>query len=382
MRIDGTQEEKNKKIQKDLKKLVHDERRGDGGVSKYLKEKKVFKGQKQPKGRAALEHKRKAGTRATWTFLQEEFNKCHDVLLQLKWYKADGTLADRDAAHYVTIANVEKGENDAKCLRVANPWGESHHVVNKKNRDDAYEKLDVTVNDNGTIRVDNKELETAGGGIKDAEYLCVTAINVIRPVDPGQVNVPPAVAVAERTKGAPGKAGGAMQRYEYAVTNEESTPLNYFGLILRVPYDFVEGPPGWIWEPLPASYPGQEGCGPEIGPNGVLWTTDTDPIPPGEQLGGFAFEVDDIYPFGEEGPITYTDTEGLEGSFGFVAGPVPRGDHDGDDDTDLFDFQSFLDCVTGPGGGVPPGCEVFDFDEDNDVDFDDFAVFQEVFTGL
>ena len=57
------------------------------------------------------------------------------------------------------------------------------------------------------------------------------------------------------------------------------------------------------------------------------------------------------------------------------------GDVDGDGDVDLLDFASFLDCVTGPMGGVELGCESADLDNDQDVDRSDFAVFQLVFPG-
>ena len=57
-------------------------------------------------------------------------------------------------------------------------------------------------------------------------------------------------------------------------------------------------------------------------------------------------------------------------------------DLDGDGDADLFDFELFLDCLTGPGGGPPEsGCECGDFDADDDIDFDDFGAFQNAFTG-
>ncbi len=59
------------------------------------------------------------------------------------------------------------------------------------------------------------------------------------------------------------------------------------------------------------------------------------------------------------------------------------GDCDGDSDIDGQDYDSFLDCVTGPDGG-PPGasCGCVDLDEDGDIDFTDFGLFQRVFSGM
>lgn len=54
---------------------------------------------------------------------------------------------------------------------------------------------------------------------------------------------------------------------------------------------------------------------------------------------------------------------------------------DADGDVDLFDVAAYFDCVTGPGGGVPPDCVTFDFDADDDVDFFDHGAFQLAYTG-
>ncbi len=61
--------------------------------------------------------------------------------------------------------------------------------------------------------------------------------------------------------------------------------------------------------------------------------------------------------------------------------PVVAGDGDGDGDVDLFDFSAFLDCVTGPGGGMFGNCGSFDFDGDQDVDFKDHGALQLAFAG-
>jgi hypothetical protein len=55
------------------------------------------------------------------------------------------------------------------------------------------------------------------------------------------------------------------------------------------------------------------------------------------------------------------------------------GDLDQDANVNLDDHDLFSDCLTGPGGGVLPGCDRADLDEDVDVDLDDFQAFMAAF---
>ncbi|MEZ6086022.1 MAG: hypothetical protein R3E58_19210 [Phycisphaerae bacterium] len=41
--------------------------------------------------------------------------------------------------------------------------------------------------------------------------------------------------------------------------------------------------------------------------------------------------------------------------------------------------DEFIDCVTGPGGGILIGCDQFDYDQDSDVDTEDYHFFQTAF---
>ena len=55
------------------------------------------------------------------------------------------------------------------------------------------------------------------------------------------------------------------------------------------------------------------------------------------------------------------------------------GDFDGNCQIDAADTALFSPCVSGPGGGIDPGCEPGDVDGDLDVDLTDFEFVQRVF---
>lgn len=78
-------------------------------------------------------------------------------------------------------------------------------------------------------------------------------------------------------------------------------------------------------------------------------------------------------------------TDGAECGAGYLARVSSSagcfGDPDDDGDRALDDFASLPGCMTGPRGGVPKGCEVFDADERADVDLKDVSAFLLSFTG-
>jgi len=81
------------------------------------------------------------------------------------------------------------------------------------------------------------------------------------------------------------------------------------------------------------------------------------------------------------------DGDGTGGDDYVVTFSLLPGDFDNDSDVDLDDFNTFAECLAGPGVfDSPPGCNPGDFintdlDGDSDVDLADFARFQKVFTG-
>ena len=56
-------------------------------------------------------------------------------------------------------------------------------------------------------------------------------------------------------------------------------------------------------------------------------------------------------------------------------------DFDLDFDVDLDDYELLFECLNGPGGGVPEGCDQADLDGNGDISLQDFALFQSGYTG-
>jgi hypothetical protein len=69
----------------------------------------------------------------------------------------------------------------------------------------------------------------------------------------------------------------------------------------------------------------------------------------------------------------------LTGGFWFELVPS---DCNEDGVVNLFDYDTFQTCMTGPGGGpLPAGCNCYDFDRDGVVTLEDFATMQAMFNG-
>jgi hypothetical protein len=69
----------------------------------------------------------------------------------------------------------------------------------------------------------------------------------------------------------------------------------------------------------------------------------------------------------------------LTGGFWFE---VIASDCNADGVVNLFDYDTFQTCLTGPGGSLPPaGCNCYDFDGDGVVTLEDFATMQDMFNG-
>lgn len=69
----------------------------------------------------------------------------------------------------------------------------------------------------------------------------------------------------------------------------------------------------------------------------------------------------------------------LSGGFWFELSP---GDCEDDGDVDLWDYELFNACLTGPNGEAPVGdCRCFDLDASDTVDVADFCIIQRTYTG-
>ena len=69
----------------------------------------------------------------------------------------------------------------------------------------------------------------------------------------------------------------------------------------------------------------------------------------------------------------------LSGGFWFELVPT---DCNEDGLISLFDHETFISCLLGPGGGIDAGpCPCFDVDRDSDITLNDYAQLQAEFTG-
>ena len=68
----------------------------------------------------------------------------------------------------------------------------------------------------------------------------------------------------------------------------------------------------------------------------------------------------------------------LSGGFWFE---VPLGDCEDDGDVELYDYQQFERCLTGPSRPVDIDCRCFDVNRSGAVDLIDFHIIQTTYTG-
>ena len=73
------------------------------------------------------------------------------------------------------------------------------------------------------------------------------------------------------------------------------------------------------------------------------------------------------------------------GNFELTGGmwfPLAEGDCNADGGVDLFDYDEFFECLTGPSMGPPVGdCRCYDANRSDTVDLADFALIQATFNG-
>lgn len=118
-----------------------------------------------------------------------------------------------------------------------------------------------------------------------------------------------------------------------------------------------------------------------IGPGDPIFDLAWRTIDGGGQMSstGGGFEVSGTIGQPDAGTVMTGGEFEVTGGFWFRVVP---GDCNADGGVNLFDFADFIDCTSGPGGGLPePDCACVDFDADEDVDLLDFGGLQVRITG-
>ncbi len=94
-----------------------------------------------------------------------------------------------------------------------------------------------------------------------------------------------------------------------------------------------------------------------------------------------AVEVRYVYSLKPDMGVTNWDDSRGNYLYYNYSGVIGFGDFEGDQDVDVDDYDEFVGCFTGPGGGpLVPDCVPGDFDWDDDVDCDDWAEFAAAWT--
>lgn len=296
--------------------------KSDFGIVEFLREKGVSNKTNAPlpDGRAPLKVQAATEKGASWTYLTEHVAQKHDVVLLVEYLDAKGdTVMDesgKPAQHGLTVAGVSTDSKGNPQIVVANPWGRSHDVVaSDEDAKAAYETLKVSVNADGTVRIDDDELETRAKGVKGADHLKIKGIRVVMPAAPAST---PKVDTDVTPNLPPGK-----NQYAYTIDNLDNYPLDFFAIITNGPPTDITTPLGWTWELLPAQRPSSDTCEGVIGPQGVAWRTASNAIPPRGNLAGFGFSVSSMYPAVDSAAVGCV-ASGTDVEFGVIAdGPGP-----------------------------------------------------------
>lgn len=301
-----------------------------------------------------------SGAAATYSRYHRELVRCQDVIPVFYAVKADGSYLVKDNGdkwcHAVTAAGWDNSDTPAKAV-ITNGWdGHEQDVVDRNN----YEEMDI--ND---PEANGDKLQIVGGvaGMPPpgCDYLEMVSFMTVCPM---AMN-----GSARNTEGESSVEPGEppRRRYSYThknycdslVTDEHVTAI---GISIEVPFDYedldVQSPAGWWAEEwVPEYTPGLSPDSPFHDPGewdasspykplyrGVVWTTDSSPIAPGDSLSGFSFALPDTFEVHPDASYTAMSSSLDDVSrilvVGRTVGPyypvttsVP--------DRDLFDIQTY-----------------------------------------
>ncbi|MBN2071465.1 MAG: T9SS type A sorting domain-containing protein [Candidatus Krumholzibacteriota bacterium] len=293
--------------------------------------------------------------KATYSLYIQELSRCQNVLPGFKAHHPDsadghwfqvGTGDKRHFwAHCQTAAGWDTDNPPTKAV-TTNGW---HNSTGQPQ-----DNINLVHTDNyGICTIKNPALNNDRLRITDypetgippdgCDYIEMERFTTICPFDKDNCGLV-TIGETERVVEDPPKMG-----YFYKVKNNTlpgipPEQVGAVGISIDVPFDYedlnIQSPAGWTPQPwIPASTPGLATMPPYLNPaddddidtgvpewNGILWTTDTDPVLPGDSLDGFSFELPDIFDVKYDGSYFAMSStifdEARQLGVGFVTGPV------------------------------------------------------------
>lgn len=279
------------------------------------------------------------GSDASYTEWENELNRSEDVIAKVSWRNTNGTRIV-NGTHAMTGVGYD---TDGDKFKVSHGWSQNHSDAAKPYNKSFFNEYNITNTSSNQMKIpksNNTGADVFQGTLSKADHLIVDGFWAISP----EGNETNRIEDKRLTTENPG-----IDEYQYTVFNKGDEPLYLFALEIQVPFYNVQVPSGWSWQPwdpalTPDITPGPLFLQPpeeqsveiswEPSWNGIIWYSESNPIPKNSELSGFLYEVDSYWEHSETASFSGlsngisehlgSTSTGLTTEFDLVSGPLKR----------------------------------------------------------